>query len=50
MSEPKRKANLSKKKVAMPEQPPGVRIKNFDEVALVYTPEQAVEEAGRCLL
>mgnify|MGYP005837270909 FL=1 len=49
MSEPKRKASLSKKKVAMPEQPPGVRIKNFDEVALGYTPEQAVEEAGRCL-
>ncbi|MHA1740883.1 MAG: NADPH-dependent glutamate synthase, partial [Candidatus Thorarchaeota archaeon] len=28
---------------------PMVRIKNFDEVALGYTPEQAIEEAKKCL-
>ncbi|MEW6446637.1 MAG: NADPH-dependent glutamate synthase [Bacillota bacterium] len=33
----------------MPEQDPKVRSRNFDEVALGYTPEQAVEEAKRCL-
>ena len=33
----------------MPEQPPKQRIRNFDEVPLGYTPEQAVAEAGRCL-
>ncbi|MEW6171630.1 MAG: NADPH-dependent glutamate synthase [Bacillota bacterium] len=49
MPEPKRKPNLSKKKVPMPEQDPRVRAGNFDEVALGYTPEQAVEEAKRCL-
>lgn len=41
--------NMSEKKVRMPEQEPQVRNKNFDEVALGYTPEQAVEEAMRCL-
>lgn len=33
----------------MPEQPPQERIKNFKEVPLGYTPEQALAEAGRCL-
>ena len=33
----------------MPSQDPNVRNKNFDEVALGYTEEMAVEEAGRCL-
>jgi glutamate synthase (NADPH/NADH) small chain len=33
----------------MPKQDQLVRIKNFDEVALGYTPEQAMEEASRCL-
>jgi len=33
----------------MPEQDPEVRSRNFDEVPLGYTPEQAQEEAGRCL-
>ena len=37
------------KKIPMPEQPPKERIKNFDEVALGYTVEMAVEEAKRCL-
>ncbi len=42
-------ANMSLKKVAMPEQDAAVRARNFKEVALGYTPEQAIEEAGRCL-
>jgi len=33
----------------MPEQPPEERIKNFKEVPLGYTPEQAKKEALRCL-
>jgi len=33
----------------MPEQAPDVRNKNFKEVALGYTAEMAMEEAGRCL-
>jgi len=33
----------------MPEQAPGVRVKNFSEVALGYTPELAKAEAARCL-
>jgi len=33
----------------MPEQPPLVRAKNFEEVALGYAPEMAAAEAGRCL-
>ena len=41
--------NLSQTKVPMPEQAPEVRAHNFREVALGYTPEQAVEEAERCL-
>ncbi len=42
-------ANMSLKKNAMPHQPADVRNKNFDEVALGYTVEQAVDEAERCL-
>ncbi|NLG53915.1 MAG: NADPH-dependent glutamate synthase [Clostridiales bacterium] len=41
--------NMSPKKTAMPEQNPDIRNKNFNEVALGYTKEQAMEEAGRCL-
>ena len=41
--------NMSPRKVAMPEQAPDVRNRNFREVALGYTPEMAVEEAQRCL-
>ena len=33
----------------MSEQPPEVRVKNFDEVPYGLTPEQAIEEAKRCL-
>lgn len=41
--------NMSLTKVAMPEQAPDVRNKNFDEVTIGYTEEMAVEEAERCL-
>ena len=41
--------NMSLKKVSMPEQDPEVRNKNFEEVALGYTEEMAIEEAQRCL-
>lgn len=41
--------NMSMTKVAMPEQEPNVRNKNFTEVALGYTEEMALEEAARCL-
>lgn len=41
--------NMSLKKNPMPEQAPEVRNKNFDEVALGYTEEQAIDEAKRCL-
>jgi len=36
-------------RVPMPEQQPNVRNRNFDEVPLGYTPEQAQAEAARCL-
>ena len=41
--------NMSMKKNEMPAQEPQVRNKNFLEVALGYTPEQAIDEAKRCL-
>lgn len=41
--------NMSMTKVVMPEQDPNVRNKNFQEVALGYTKEMAMEEAKRCL-
>ena len=37
------------KKVPIKEQDPAVRAKNFEEVCLGYTKEEAVEEASRCL-
>jgi glutamate synthase (NADPH/NADH) small chain len=37
------------RKTPMPEQPPDVRRRNYDEVAKGYTPEQAMAEARRCL-
>ncbi|MCM1367745.1 MAG: NADPH-dependent glutamate synthase [Roseburia sp.] len=40
---------MSKVKNPMPTQEPKVRAKNFDEVALGYTEEQARAEAERCL-
>lgn len=41
--------NMSLEKNPMPVQEPAKRVKNFAEVALGYTKEQAVEEAKRCL-
>ena len=43
------KANMSLEKNPMPSQDPNVRNKNFQEVALGYTEEQALDEAKRCL-
>ena len=43
------KANMSLVKNPMPEQEPLVRNKNFEEVALGYTAETAMDEAKRCL-
>lgn len=40
---------IQPKKNKMPMQSPQDRIKNFDEVALGYTPELAIAEASRCL-
>ena len=42
-------ANMSLTKVPMPEQDEVLRRDNFDEVALGYTEEMAIEEAKRCL-
>lgn len=41
--------NMSLKKNEMPVQEANIRNKNFEEVALGYTYEQAIEEANRCL-
>ena len=41
--------NMRMDKNPMPSQDPNVRNKNFEEVALGYTEEQAVDEAERCL-
>ena len=41
--------NMSLRKNEMPSQAPDVRNKNFLEVALGYTEEQALDEAQRCL-
>ena len=43
------KANMSLKRNTMPVQDAKVRAHNFDEVALGYTEEQAIDEANRCL-
>jgi glutamate synthase (NADPH/NADH) small chain len=45
----KKKRVLIKERVPMPEQDAGERIRNFREVPLGYTPEQAQAEAKRCL-
>ena len=42
-------ANMKMQKNPMPEQDPLVRNKNFDEVALGYTAEMAIDEAKLCL-
>lgn len=43
------KINMSTVKNEMPMQDPIVRGKNFSEVALGYTMEQAIDEANRCI-
>ncbi len=42
-------ANMTLVKTPMPEQDAKIRARNFKEVALGYTAEMAIEEAGRCL-
>ena len=42
-------ANMKMEKNPMPEQDPIVRASNFDEVALGYSAEAAMDEAKRCL-
>ena len=42
-------ANMSLKKNIMPTQSPEIRARNFDEVALGYSEEVAINEALRCL-
>ena len=49
MAESKPKPKVKKEAVPIPKQPPEVRRRNFNEVALGYTEEQALEEANRCL-
>ncbi|MBQ9162281.1 MAG: NADPH-dependent glutamate synthase [Clostridia bacterium] len=43
------KANMSLTRNVMPTQDASVRAHNFDEVALGYSEEQAIDEAARCL-
>ena len=43
------KPNMTPTRCPMPSQDPAVRAHNFDEVALGYTEEMAIEEAKRCL-
>lgn len=43
------KRNMSLEKVAMPERDPKERATNFEEVAMGYTAEMALEESQRCL-
>ena len=40
---------IQKHKTPIKEQDPKVRIHNFEEVALGYTPEEAIQEAQRCI-
>ena len=46
---PHKRSPAIPQKTPIPEQDPGTRRRNFDEVALGYEPDQAVREAGRCL-
>jgi glutamate synthase (NADPH/NADH) small chain len=49
VAESKPKPRIKKEAVPIPKQKPEVRKRNFEEVALGYTEEQAKEEANRCL-
>ncbi len=42
-------ANMANVRNEMPSQKPDIRNKNFDEVALGYTSDMAIDEAKRCL-
>lgn len=48
-TEKKPKKKIIPNKTKMPEQPPQERVKNFKEVPLGYSEDQAVEEATRCI-
>ncbi len=50
MTEPKKKKVIDLNRREMPKQPIDVRARNFDEVALGYSAETAMEEAKRCLI
>ncbi len=47
--ETKTEEKKTKSRVEMREQPPHVRARNFQEVPYGYSPDEAFEEAGRCL-
>ena len=47
--EPKAKKKLNLNRVDMPRQDPEIRRANFEEVALGYTYEMAMEETSRCI-
>jgi len=49
VAEAKPKPKIKKEAIEMPKQEPYVRRTNFNEVALGYDEEQALEEANRCL-
>jgi glutamate synthase (NADPH/NADH) small chain len=49
VAESKPKPKIKKEAVPIPKQKPEARRRNFNEVALGYTEEQALEEANRCL-
>ena len=45
----RRTVSRIRKRIDMPSQDPAERRRNFQEVALGYSPEEAVEEASRCI-
>jgi len=49
MAKLNRKERMALPKIEMPLHPGEERIKNFDEVPIGYTPEEAVQEALRCI-
>ena len=49
MAETKPKPKIQKEAVEMQKQDPKQRVKNYSEVALGYTEEEALQEATRCL-
>ena len=49
MAEPEKEEKRKKNRVKLREQPPMERARNFKEVPYGYSPDEAVEEASRCL-